>query len=138
MRPIRPTRRIVELEIQDLRSGEQTPFGAFRPAEAGPRSGPLPKSYESFQRDEESPVELELRQGEVVVLGPRVDPLRCRALPGERELRALRPMVDGILRLEPGVWFCDGQANQQDSPEDLDQRSYREIFNMEFRPRASS
>ncbi len=66
------------------------------------------------------------------MLGPAVDPMRCRALPGERELRALRPGVDGVLHLAQGVWFCGGTPRRAPEAPALDVRDYGEIFAMAF------
>ncbi len=117
--------RTVELELSPL--AELAPFGSFHPGPAAPT--PEPARFERFHRALERALELPLAAGAPIVLGPAVDPLRCRALPGERELRAFRAPTAGVLRLKPGVWFCRGEAE----PGELDVRDYREIFRLSFR-----
>ncbi|MDF1662258.1 MAG: hypothetical protein P1V97_10820 [Planctomycetota bacterium] len=88
---------------------------------------------EFFQRNQEEEMDLQLLEGELVVLGPANDPMRCRALPGERELRAFRMPCDGLLKLAPGVWFHrEGLRKQPESEPSLEERSYADIFNMTF------
>lgn len=88
---------------------------------------------EFFQRSQEEEVALSMSQGELVVLGPGNDPMRCRALPGERELRAFRMPCAGVLKLRPGVWFHrPGGKKTSESESRFEERSYADIFNMTF------
>lgn len=103
-----------------------------------------PSSLESCAPASEGPMELFLRkcgeettlslsQGDLVILGPANDPLRCRALPGERELRAFRMPSAGRLRLMPGVWFHQkGMRLSSEELAEFEQRSYADIFQMTF------
>jgi hypothetical protein len=106
-------------------------FGVFRHEQTSAQEASPIREFARFLRRRESEQEIVLLAGQVIVLGPAVDLLRCRALPGERELRAFSPTDDGVLRLAPGVWFCTGQDGNR---EGLDERDYREIFEMSFHP----
>lgn len=95
--------------------------------------GDSESEIEFFQRSQDEEMSLPVSKGELVVLGPANDPMRCRALPGERELRAFRMPGDGILKLAPGVWFHRESINKNSAPEpSLEKRSYADIFNMTF------
>ena len=96
MSPKKPYRRLIDLPLAPLEAleglghweaseaPEQTPAGSAE------ESSEVAPPIEDFHRDLKGEVELNVQAGSVVVLGPASDPMRCRALPGERELRAFR------------------------------------------------
>jgi hypothetical protein len=143
-------KRVIQLPLAPTKAELLKVFGAWSGSESGEAVAALKDSgaatersiedqkdeaIEVFHRREGETLELPLKAGSVVILGPANDPLRCRALPSQRELKAFKMPCDGILTLAPGVWFHEsGQAPEavEGSPPDLEERSYGEIFNMTF------
>jgi hypothetical protein len=76
------------------------------------------------------------REPAVFVLGPAVDPMRCRALPSEREWVAVRVAAGVALKVRPGVWVAGpfgGKAERRRAGEP-DLRDARAIENRVFEP----
>jgi hypothetical protein len=77
------------------------------------------------------------REPAVFVLGPAVDPMRCRALPSEREWVAVMVGAGVALKVRPGVWVAGpfgGRAERRRAGEP-DLRDARAIENRVFEPR---
>lgn len=122
-------RRRVSLALRPWSVEELERFGRFRPGgsegEAAPACG---RGIARFWRREGASVSLDLAVGDLIVLGPASDPMRCRALPGEREFRAFRAPVAGVLELEPGTWFHHGAG----ALEGCEEKDYGDILGIAF------
>lgn len=134
-----PEPRAVRLPLAPLTPETVEPFGRFEKGEesesakvdasssaTSSATGPV----RHVRRREGAEVELALRRGERVILGPASDPMRCRALPGEREFRAYEAITDGVLRLAPGVWFTEvGERPAGTGDAGDEERDLGELFN---------